>query len=85
MKKAQGCRSGRSGIQALLLGSVSETLVNEAPCPVLLVRSPVAEVSTPPAAPDAVGPHHGAGHTAAPPSGDDSSATDVIDPPRRLR
>lgn len=46
---------------------------------------PVAEVSTPPAAPDAVGPHHGAGHTAAPPSGDDSSATDVIDPPRRLR
>ncbi len=35
---------GRSAVSALLLGSVSEALVNEAPCPVLIVRDEMADL-----------------------------------------
>jgi nucleotide-binding universal stress UspA family protein len=37
---------GRSVLECLLLGSVSEALVTEAPCPVLIVREPVREIGT---------------------------------------
>lgn len=37
---------GRSELQTLLLGSVSEALLPEAPCPVLVVRRPVTVLST---------------------------------------
>jgi nucleotide-binding universal stress UspA family protein len=37
---------GRSALGELLLGSVSEALVTEAPCPVLVVRRPVTDVAT---------------------------------------
>jgi nucleotide-binding universal stress UspA family protein len=35
---------GRTVLECLLLGSVSEALVTEAPCPVLIVREAVAEI-----------------------------------------
>lgn len=38
-------RRGHSGFQELLLGSVSNYVVHHAPCPVLLVQTPVLEVS----------------------------------------
>jgi nucleotide-binding universal stress UspA family protein len=37
---------GRTELQTLLLGSVSEALLPEAPCPVLIVRRPVTDLST---------------------------------------
>ena len=37
---------GRTVLECLLLGSVSEALVTEAPCPVLIVREPVAALET---------------------------------------
>ena len=37
---------GRTALQSLLLGSVSEALVTEAPCPVLIAREQVAEIRT---------------------------------------
>lgn len=37
---------GRTALQSLLLGSVSETLVSEGPCPVLVVRQPITELRT---------------------------------------
>lgn len=37
---------GRTELGTVLLGSVSEALLPEAPCPVLIVRRPVADLST---------------------------------------
>lgn len=37
---------GHTALECLLLGSVSEALVTEAPCPVLIVRAPVTELRT---------------------------------------
>jgi nucleotide-binding universal stress UspA family protein len=34
---------GRTGIKRLILGSVSARIVNEAPCPVLLIKDPAAK------------------------------------------
>ncbi len=45
---------GASGIRRILLGSVSERVIRSAPCPVLVLRRPGAEVAEEPAALDSV-------------------------------
>jgi nucleotide-binding universal stress UspA family protein len=41
---------GRTGLERLLMGSVAETVVRGAPCPVMTVRRPVEQAENPPAA-----------------------------------
>jgi nucleotide-binding universal stress UspA family protein len=45
---------GRTGVSHFLLGSVAETVVRTAPCPVLTLRDPAGHVSTPRGTPSRV-------------------------------
>ena len=45
---------GRTGLRRLLMGSVAERVVREAPCPVLTVRTPVEMLASSPAARETV-------------------------------
>lgn len=37
---------GRTGLKRLLMGSVAETVLRKAPCPVLIVKTPVGEAAS---------------------------------------
>jgi len=45
---------GRTGLPRLLMGSVAEQVLREAPCPVLTVRTPLVEATAPLVVPAAV-------------------------------